>query len=282
MLKRAQSWLEKMAVDRPVMLAFLVFLTAALIVIPLSIPLYDETPQSFFDNLLVEAHGFLFDLLIIGWFSVWLTRRAERRLRIRRYQEEIEDFLGWESLEAMHRLTGDIRRLSREGVSEMNLRQAYLQGAYLVEINLAGAAMEGATLSSAKLRNARLHGATLRKAQIELADLVDADLHDTDLERANLTGAYLEGTNLMGANLAGANLKGAYLKRTRLADANLERANLTGAYLEHTDLRGATVTAEQLSAAKTLYGSRFDPDLHTALHENHPQLFEAPVVAEEA
>ena len=276
MLKRLQGFVERMAADRPVLLAFLIFLAATLVVVPLSLPVYGETPQTFFDNLLVEAHGFLFDLLIIGWFSVWLNRRAERRLRIRRYQEEIEDFLGWESIEAMHRLTGDIRRLSREGVSQINLRQAYLQGAYLVDIELAGAALHGATLSSAKLQNADFRGATMEKAQLELANATGADFHEANLRRANLTGAYLEDTNLAGTDLTGANLTGAFLRRANLAGANLSKATLKGIVLEEADLRGAYLEARQLHGARSLYHTRLEPSVSAALAQSHPHLFEAP------
>ena len=276
MIQRLKSLLERMAADRPVLLAFLIFLTATLIVVPVSIPAYGREPRTFFESVLVEAHGFLFDLLIIGWFSVWLNRRAERRLRIRRYQEEIEDFLGWESLEAMHRLTGDIRRLSREGISNVNLRQAYLQGAYLVDIKLAGAAMNGATLSSAKIQNADFHGAVLEKAQLELANATGADFHGANLRRANLTGAYLEDANLAGADLRGANLTGAYLRRTDLTGANLARAALKGVFLEEADLRGAHLEPGQLHQAKTLYNTRLDPDVSAALAQTHAHLFEAP------
>lgn len=274
MLRRLLSQIDRMAADRPVLLAFLMFLTATFIVVPLSIPIYDQEPASFFDNFLVEAHGFLFDLLIIGWFAVWLNKRAERRLRIRRYQEEIEDFLGWESQEAMHRITGDVRRLNREGITAMNLRQAFLQGAYLVEIDLKGSVMTGATLSSARLERARMAGVDLEKAQFELVNAISADLSRTNLHRANLTGAYLENTNLAGANLDRANLTGAFLKHTNLRDANLEHANFNSAYLEEADLRGATLTARQLEQAKTLYGTRFDPDLEITLKDTHPHLFE--------
>jgi hypothetical protein len=64
MFRRLLSRLDKIAADKPVLLSFMVFVVATLIVVPLSWPYYGGNPQSFFAGVLVEAHGFLFDLLI--------------------------------------------------------------------------------------------------------------------------------------------------------------------------------------------------------------------------
>ncbi|HMB93296.1 MAG TPA: pentapeptide repeat-containing protein [Rhodothermales bacterium] len=276
MFKVFLSRLDKIAADQPVLLSFLVFVAATLIVVPLSWSYYGTNPQSFFAGVLIEAHGFLFDLLIIGWFAVWLSRRAEKRLRIRRYQEEIEDFLGWESQEAVHRIIGDVRRLNRSGVSKINLRKAHLRGGYLVEMNLKGAMMEGSNLSGANLNNADLREANLNKAQFELTSLVEANLRGATLMATNFKGAYLEDANLQNVNLTEANMTGAYLKRTTLAGADLTNTHFVGAHLEESDLRGAVLDPIQLVRAKTLYGTHLDPAVAETLQASSPALFTPP------
>ena len=138
----------------------------------------------FWGNILVEAHGMLFDLLVIGVFILWLNRLGERRQTIQRYREEIEDYLGWNEKEATYRIVGNIRRLNRESVSDIALSQAYLQGAKL----------GGADLHKADLWGANLHGAIL----------LATDLCEADLIGANLRGANLHGAGLRGAKLGGA------------------------------------------------------------------------------
>ena len=276
MFKALLSRIDKIAADKPVLLSFLVFVAATLVVVPLSWPYYGGNPQSFFAGVLVEAHGFLFDLLIIGWFAVWLSRRAEKRLRIRRYQEEIEDFLGWESQEAVHRIIGDVRRLNRNGISAINLRKAHLRGGYLVDMQLADAMMEGANLSGANLNNADLQNANLNQAAFELTSLVDANLSGASLVGTNFKGAYLEKTNLTRVNLAEADLTGVYLKQSTLAGADLTNAHFTGAHLEDSDLRGAVLNAAQLINAKTLHGTHLDSTLAETLYASSPELFKPP------
>src|SRR5690606_26693352 len=110
MLHSLYTRLERMAAERPVLLAFWVFLGSMILVIPLSLPFYIGQTNEFWMNILAEAHGTVFDLLIIGWFLLWLNKIAERRLRNSRYREEIDDYLGWRSPEATHRIVGNIRR----------------------------------------------------------------------------------------------------------------------------------------------------------------------------
>ena len=267
MFKRLGSELEKMAADRPVLLAFLVFVTAALLIIPVSFPFYFRYPDDFLVNILSEAHGMVFDLLIIGWFLLWLNKLAERRLTNNRYREEIEDFLGWRSPEATHRIAGNIRRLNRGGVKEnLRLTEAFLRGANLAGAslrrcdlwgadlegaNLAGADLDGANLAGANMEGADLERASMAGADLRGANMKDADLERTDLARTDLRAVMLRGADLQYADLRGcnferANLEGANLRGANLEGANLIRANLSGAHLRGADLDGATLRDAEL------------------------------------
>ncbi len=256
MLKRFAAKFEHMAAERPVFLAFLVFLTATAVVIPISLPFYLNNTYEFLTNVVAEAHGTVFDLLIIGWFLLWINRLAERRVRNNRYREEIDDYLGWKSQEATHRIAGNIRRLNRNGVKEkMRLTEAHLYGANLAgasleEADLWGANLEGAILRDAVLVSANLAGANLEGADLERADLRGADLRGAALKEADLERANLVGTDLRAVSLTSADLQYADLERASLERANLTGANLRGANLSHADLRGATLEGANLRGAR--------------------------------
>lgn len=274
-LSRARSRLETLAAERPVFLAFCVFLGAALVVVPLSLPFYLSDTANFLENIAAEAHGMVFDLLVIGWFMLWLNRLAERRLRTNRYREEIDDYLGWHSPEATHRIAGNVRRLNRNGIRKgLKLTEAYLKGA-----NLAGAHLEHADLWGANLRSAGLHGALLSHANLAGADLQSADLErailtgadlrganltEADLERAFLEDADLRGAILTGADLQFASLPNALLTRARFIGANLRGAHLEGADLEGADFGGATLHGASLDGAHLDGASFANADLERA------------------
>ena len=118
--------------------------------------------------------------------------------------------------------------LLNAGITEEDLRSAYLRSA-----NLSGANLSGADLSGANLRSANLSG----------ANLSSADLRSADLSGANLSGADLSGADLSGADLSGADLSSAYLRSANLSGANLSGANLSGAYLRSANLSGAKISS---------------------------------------
>jgi hypothetical protein len=232
--------------DRPVLLSFLVFLAAAGIVVPLSLDYWQSDP-SFWVNVLAEAHGVLLDLLLFGCLLLWFDQKAERRRQIERYKNAIDDFLGWETEEAMYRIAGNIRRLNREGASPTTLRDAYL----------AGADLKNATLSEVSLNGATLAGATLQDADLSGSYLGNADLSDADLHRADLSGAHF-----------------GVFPGMRSPDGN-HQTTLKGAYLREANLRDLrNATAETFGEAQTLYKARLDPALRDEIEEKYPELLE--------
>lgn len=257
MLDRIRGLFERTAADKPVLLAFLVAVAAALVIIPISLPFYVENSLNFWENIIAEAHGVLFDLIIIGWFLFWLNKVAERRMRNNRYREEIEDYIGWNSAEATLRIVGNIRRLNRAEVvkgfrlTEAHLEDAKLGNVQMEETDLWGAHLDNASLRESKLDRSNLAGASLEGADLERASLMRCDLrganmNDADLERATLTGADLRGSSLVGADLQYSILQAADLRRAKLIGSNLraarlEKANLEGATLEGSHLRGASL-----------------------------------------
>lgn len=257
------------------------------------------------DNVLVEAHGLLFDLLVFGVILGLYeynkkrdedAKKAEiaKQQRIERYQEEIDDFRGWEGKEASYRIAGNIRRLIKEGVSEIDLsncflKKANLEGIALEEANLVSVSLIGANLKNAKLPHAHLDGGYLR----------NANLNGVDLNHAILCFADLTQTQLMDANLTDANLFKAVLKETHLRNAKLIKAVLTQArlietYLFEADLTGADLTdaalidvtldktkglsVEMLKPCYTLYKSEkwIPENILSQLKKEKPELFEKP------
>ncbi len=256
--RTASRWydrVEGVAAERPVHLAFYVFLGVAAVVIPLSLPFYIGNTQSFLENIAAEAHGMIFDLLVIGWFMFWLQRQGERRLRANRYREEIEDFLGWNTAEAALRIAGNVRRLNRLGVTrrltltEAHLAGAGLSGAHLSETDLWGADMTGAMLGGAHLDGCNIAGATLQGANMERAELHGADLRGSNLTEASLERAHLEHADLRAADLTGCDLQFAALPSAQLERACLFRANLRGARLDRANLKGALLERANLQGA---------------------------------
>ena len=87
-------------------------------------------------DLLVEANGVVFDLLVFGiLLSVYESLRA-KKANIDRFTEEIDDYRGWDEREASYRIAGLLRRLNKEKKYSIDLSNCYLVKAYLSNLNL--------------------------------------------------------------------------------------------------------------------------------------------------
>jgi len=283
-LKQVFTWANlketsEKVISKPILASLLVLILASAIVIIITITQYGYSYE-FLKNVLVEAHGMLFDILIIGTFIFALHKLGEKRLEkkhnILRWQEEIDDFRGWDEKEATYRIVGNIKRLNKMGVTNINLKNCYL---------------ENAKLNGVRLKDANLSGANLTKANLARADLIEANLTKSILRYANLHDADLSDANLSGANLEGADLKGAIMLNCKLCEVygrwqeelegtNLKNADLFLASLEGADLRGAdlrrakNILIDQIGRTKSLYNAKLDPELKEQIKEKSPHLLE--------
>lgn len=245
-LKVVERRIAPLRADRPVLLSFLVFLAAGGLVIPLSLDAWLGNPE-FLTNVMAEAHGTLLDLLLFGCLLLWFDQKAERKRRIEKYTNAINDLLGWDAEMATYRIVGNVRRLNREGVSPESLKQAYLRGADLRDANLSETSVHRADLSEADLQN---------------ADLSDAYLGTADFSGANLQKADLSGAHFgVFAGMAVAEDE----QETILTEANLRAADLRG-------IRNAS--AETFAEVETLFKARLDPDLEAKIEAKYPELLE--------
>ncbi len=176
MLRRVIDWLSDMSLEQPVRLAMIVSISVLVVVSAISYPFWSA---DFLEGAMVEAYGMVFDLFVIGCCVFWLNHIGEKKREIKRYQEEIIDFLDWKTEEATQRIVGSVKRLNRYGVTSIELREAYLNDANLQEAGLKGANLSGANLD----------GAMLRMAEFVGADLVRATLNGANLREAILGGA---------------------------------------------------------------------------------------------
>jgi BTB/POZ domain-containing protein KCTD9 len=260
-------------IEKPLLTSTLVLLIVTIIVLSLSLSYYINEFDTFIQQVLAEAHGMIFDIAVIGILIFWLNQNGEIRRRIRTYKDEIDDFRLWESEEAAFRTVGNIKRLNRHRIHEINLVNCHLPRTNLNYANLAGSNANSANISQSSLIESNLENARLNQTNFE----------NSNLNQANLKGAYASGANFKDAFLIKAHFENAFLIKANFSNAFLMEANLQNCYLMgadfenaslyKADLRGAKgLTVEQLSKVKTLYLARFDDEILEQIKTNLPEL----------
>lgn len=253
--------------EKPVRFFCLVFGTVSILITFLDIiwlDLFNSNSENFLDNrnnILVEAHGLVFDLLLLGVvLSIYeqaRIKREERKMRIIKYLEELENYRGMTNETAAYSVANLVRRLKREGLKDIDysllhlgrcskeiieevVRKKYIP-ASLENLNLAEANLEAAELPKANLKEANLRHTNLKKAFLIGANLQEANLQEVNLQEAELSEVNLQKANLLKANLQKARLWRANLQKTNLRYANLREATLSGTDLKEADLTMANL-----------------------------------------
>ncbi|MCE2732279.1 MAG: pentapeptide repeat-containing protein [Cyclobacteriaceae bacterium] len=260
-------------IEKPLLTSTIVLILVAILVLSLSLPYYIKDFDLFIPQILAEAHGMIFDIAVIGILLVWLNQNGEIRQRIRTYKDEIDDFRLWESEEAAFRTVGNIKRLNRHKIHEINLVNCYLARTNLNYVNLAGSNLNSCNLQQSSLIESNLENARLNQTNFENSNLNQANLKSAYASGANFKDSFLIKTQFENAFLIKANFNNAYLMEANLQNSYLMGADLENASLYKADLRGAKgLTIEQLSKVKTLYMARFDDELLAEIKANLPEL----------
>lgn len=275
-LKRfRQKFLDRIStiIERPILTTSLVLLFVSILVISLSLKYYLTDFANFWPQILIEAHGMVFDITIIGILIFWLNQNGEIRQRIRTYRDEIDDFRLWESDEAAFRTVGNIKRLNRHKIHEINLVNCYLARTNLNYVDLKGSNLNSANLSNSSLIETNLENSRLNQTNLENSNLNQANLNASYASGANFKDAFLIKAQFENAFLIKANFKNSFLMEANLKGSYLMGADFENASLYKADLRGAKgLTIEQLVKVKTLYLARFDEDLLEQIKISVPEL----------
>lgn len=238
---------------------------------------YSDPDGFSWHDVIVESHGVLFDLLVFGILLSVYEALREKKDKIERLHEEIDDYRGWDEKEATYRIVGSIKRLNRLKINKIDISYCYLRNANLEKVNLQQANLEdtnlenanlrGAKLQKAKLNGVRFKGAILQGVNFEKASLLCADLRNTNLQEVNFSSAELFYANFQGADLQETNFEGANLENTNFEEANLERINfisldtdqesiinlgLKGANFKGANLKGANFKKANLNGVNLL------------------------------
>ncbi len=272
---RTKRWVEfgNSIIEKPLLTSTIVLFCVAILVIGLSLKYYMHNFDDFIQQVLAEAHGMIFDIAVIGILIFWLNQNGEIRQRIRTYKDEIDDFRLWESEEAAFRTVGNIKRLNRHHIHDINLVNCYLPRTNLSYCNLTGSNLNSANISQSSLIEVNLENARLNQTNFENSNLNQANLKSAYASGANFKDAFLIKSQFENAFLIKANFSNAFLMEASLRNCYVMGADFENASLYKADLRGAKgLTVEQLSKVKTLYLAKFDDEILEQIKTNLPEL----------
>lgn len=220
-LSHLKYWIKYELLNYSSILFFVIIAILSLIFI--TILDFKDTEFNWHD-ILVEAHGLIFDLFIFGLLITgfdFIRTRREKRVR---YNEEIEDLKGWKSEEAKVKILANIKRLCDLGQRTFFLSGSYLKCANLSEYDLTGSVIVLTNLKRGSFVRSNLKNVQLTASKLNKVYFTSANLENTDLSNSNCKGAFFTAVNL---------------ENTSFKQADLRKASFIGCYYENVNLENA-------------------------------------------
>lgn len=223
-----------------------------------------EDPKSFAEGVLTETVGMLFDILILLVFISYIEQKAEKKRRIERYKEELNDYKGWNEKEAVYRVVGIVRRLQKEKEYNLDLSGYYLNSASLQKLNLSDSFfrdsyLKGAFIEDCNFNNSSILESNLKEIYITHSDFSNSSIIHSELQKSNIRYSKFSNLDFAGSNLSNSNFSDSNfehaefincnLGKTKFRNANLKGANFATASLIEADFTRANLEEADLSMA---------------------------------
>lgn len=209
--------------------------------------------RDFWENVLVEAHGLVFEIFILGLIIVWLDSKRQKNKFVERNIENLWDLNDLNEAEHFKKKIGSIKRLNEAGITKIDVTDLLIKESTIKDVNF---------------KNSRLFGLKIQSCEIFDLTITDSKLNSADFSkstfrRCKLQNNYFKNSNFEGCKLVGVDFKNSNLYRVKFTNANLESADLRGtdlsrtifdnANMKNTNIRSCTkLNIEELAKANNL------------------------------
>lgn len=229
--------------------------------------------KDFWENVLVEAHGMVFDILIIGVIVVWLDTRRTTFNEKKSMLNELSDMSYLDLPEVNHRKVGMMHRLNKLGVESFNIDELIIAEVRVKRLNVGAS-----TLNNLKVMRSSISESHFTKTALLRADFSDTQIKSTkflncEMKKAVFIRAKAHGVDYSNSNLERARFMDADLQNAIFKGCNLREANFENANLRNTNFKDATyVKAESLLKAKSLDYIVVDEEIKETLRALKPDI----------
>jgi hypothetical protein len=165
--------------------------------------------NSFYHEIILASHGIVLDLLVLGIVLTLYEHFTEKKNKIERYKEEIDDLRFWRSEEAMFRIIGIVKRLNKLGVKELDLSHCQFknfppfkdmtywkfQCSSFINSHFIDIKLNGSNFFDSNIKNSYFIHSDLTACDFSLCILENVAFEQCVMNNVNFTNAYIENRN---------------------------------------------------------------------------------------
>lgn len=195
--------------------------------------------DSFYSSIITNFYSGIIDFIIFT-LIIWIfNQKYDEEDKINKYQNDIDDCRFWMSEEAMHKIWGNIRRLSEKGITSYDLSKCMLEKIKLKQFDFLESKFMGANLNESNLegttfRDTNLQGCSVTKANLNTVKMINCNCKYLKADYVKAKSYTADKCDFIKADFSESNLSYAILKNCDFKDAKfnnacLKRANLKNA-----------------------------------------------------
>ncbi|AZQ85034.1 pentapeptide repeat-containing protein [Colwellia sp. Arc7-635] len=201
--------------------------------------LYDK---DFFENLLVEMHGGIIDLLVVGVILYWFERKKTEKDTIKKAELELANLNYYCGTDSSYRFYGALKYLLSLGVDKVSIPEG----------NLSKLKIECLTLKHSNLIALNFSGSTLKKVDFSECNLEASQFIDTIIKDANFVSVNLKRSKFINAELKGIDFRGCDIKGVNFDRSRLQSSNFSGLDCSRVSFKGANLRSANFKGAINL------------------------------
>ncbi|MCR9654140.1 pentapeptide repeat-containing protein [Vibrio parahaemolyticus] len=241
--------------------------------------------RAFWENFLVEAHGFLLDFIVFGVLVFSLDRlRSSREVTQKlarqkqeekeRMEEELSDYAALDMPELNLRKIGHIKRLQRSGVERFDITQLTINACNIKGLVFsAHSRLIGMQLQNGHMNTIKFEYVSMKSSFFNGTTIRSCVWNNCDLRKLVLKDCKAKGTTFVDCQMAGADLRNADLTGAVFTNSSMENVKFEGAILNRVDFRGVSgLDARSLSTASSVDYILVDLEILEQLKELKPDM----------
>lgn len=209
--------------------------------------------KEFWENLLVEAHGMVIELFIVGVLVISLDSRREKHNEIARLKEDLNDYAMLDFPEINVKKQGHLKRLHDAGIYTINIQNLILNELHLNKIKITDSKMIGLKIISGSLSNSSFLDVMMRSSNFEKSVIKNTNFEKCNLYKAKFKDSRCRGMSLRNSSVVSVDFTNCDLQSAIFVGADIANAIFIGANLKQASfLHAKNINIHELAKANCL------------------------------
>lgn len=193
--------------------------------------------REFWESVLVEAHGMILDIFILGVVVLLLLNRFEKKREISELHSKIEFNRHIKSEDAKYNIISAIGLLNKVNQTKFDLHQCDLSGLIMTKANLSGSSIHAAKFLNTNLKDSNFTKINGERSIFNKATLNNVNFNSSRLYRADFTNTKARSIHLNNCEIIRTNFCDSDLNNSDFRNSKLDTISFERAILKNSDFR---------------------------------------------